>query len=115
MADTGNYIELVLSCGSWQEAQRIADHLLQKRLITRAELLPVKSKFTWKGELEAAEEISLIMLSLREFFDAVEAEVRQLHSYEAFVLRAVPVEQLSAEAIKWLREATQGLTGKISE
>ena len=99
--------EFVLTCGSWQEAQRIVDSLLEKKLIACAEFIPVKSKFSWKGKLEEAEEIKLIMLSLDDYFDKVEAVVKKLHSYETIVLKAIPVTHLSKQATTWLQEVTQ--------
>jgi hypothetical protein len=36
---TDEISEIVLSCASWQEAQRLADHLFDKKLIQTAELL----------------------------------------------------------------------------
>jgi len=99
-------IELVLTCGSWQEAQRIADSLLEKKLIACAEFIPIKSKFTWRNQLEEAEEIKLIMLGMEDDFDKVETVIKKLHSYETYVLKAIPVTHLSQSAKAWLQENT---------
>ncbi len=104
--DRANINELVLTCGSWQEAQRIVDRLLERKLIACAEFIPIKSKFSWKGQLEEAEEIKLIMLSLEDYFDKVETVVKKLHSYETIVLKAIPVTHLSSQAEVWLQEVT---------
>lgn len=99
-----NFVELVLTCGSWQEAQRIVDHLLEQRLIACAEFIPMKSKFWWKGARDEADEIKLIMESAEHYFEKVEAEVAKLHSYETFVLKSVPITKLSRTAVPWLRD-----------
>src|SRR5579859_245319 len=101
MASPNDIVELVLTCGSWQEAQRIVDQLFEKQLIVCAEFIPIKAKRTWKRHLEETEEIKLIMLSLNDYFKKVEHEVKQLHSYESFVLQALPVTQLSHQAHAW--------------
>jgi periplasmic divalent cation tolerance protein len=101
-------VELVLTCGSWQEAQRIVDRLLKKKLIACAEFLPIKSKFAWHNKLEEAEEVKLIMFSLADYFTKVEAEVKKLHSYDTFVLKAVPVGYISKAAAVWLQEVLAG-------
>lgn len=98
-----NFVELVLTCGSWQEAQKIVDHLLEQHLIACAEFIPIKSKFRWKDGLEESDEIKLIMESVSDYFDKVEAEVAKLHSYETFVLQALPITQLSSAATTWLQ------------
>lgn len=98
------FVELILTCGSWQEAQKIADALLAKRLIVCAEFIEISSKYWWKSELESRKEIRLIMHSLDEFFDQVETEVKKLHSYDVFTLQAVPLTHISKEAEQWLQD-----------
>ncbi len=101
-----NFVQMVLTCGSWQEAQKIADRLLETRLIACAEFVAIKSKYHWKEGLEEADEIKLIMESLHENFAGVEAEVAKLHSYETFVLQAIPLVSLSAAAVNWWQQKT---------
>jgi periplasmic divalent cation tolerance protein len=102
-----NFIELVLTCGSWQEAQRIVDSLLEKRLIACAEFMEVQSKYHWKGKLQDDKEIRLVMESAAHLFDSIEEEVRKLRSYEAFVLQTTPILQLSRAAGEWLDSTLQ--------
>lgn len=99
------YIELALTCGSWQEAQRIVDVLLEKRLIACAELMEIKSKYHWQEKLEGSNEIKLLMETISDNFKKIEAEVAKLHSYETFVLQALPVSHMSKDAVAWLEEA----------
>lgn len=101
MAD---FVELVLTCGSWQEAQRIADALLEKRLVACVEFLEIKSKYRWQGKLEENNEIKLIMESIADNFEKVEAAVTKLHSYETFVLQQIPITRLSKQAEAWTVE-----------
>jgi len=108
-----DFVELVLTCPSWQEAQRIADSVLEKRLVACAEFLEVKSKHWWNGHLNEAKEIRLVMRSLAENFEAVESEVARLHSYETFVLEQIPLTNLSAKAQTWLNQELNKLAGKI--
>jgi periplasmic divalent cation tolerance protein len=99
---TANFVEMMLTCGSWQEAQAIADALLDKRLIACAEFIEIKSKYSWQSRLESGNEIKLIMQSIADKFDDIEAEVAKLHSYETFVLQALPVSHISKAAKTWL-------------
>lgn len=100
-----DFVELILTCGSWQEAQRIADALLELRLIACVEFLEIKSKYHWQGKLEGSKEIKLIMTSVAHHFDTIEAEVAKLHSYDTFVLQQIPLTNLSSEARIWWAEA----------
>lgn len=98
------FTELILTCRSWQEAQRIADALLEKHLVACVEFLEIKSKYHWQGALEEAKEIKLIMESVANNFKKVEAEVTKLHSYDTFVLQQIPLTNLSTKAQSWLEQ-----------
>ncbi|HET7320576.1 MAG TPA: divalent cation tolerance protein CutA, partial [Candidatus Saccharimonadales bacterium] len=66
-----NFVELVLTCGSWQEAQRIVDVLLEKHLVACVEMMEIKSKYHWQGKAEEANEVKLIMETVEGNFDKV--------------------------------------------
>jgi periplasmic divalent cation tolerance protein len=102
-----NFVELVLTCGSWQEAQQIADSLLQQRLVACVEFMEVKSKSWWRDRLEETDEVKLIMQSVAGNFEPIETEVAKLHSYDTFVLQQIPLSNLSARAQNWLTEETK--------
>jgi len=102
MSTKTNFVELVLTCGSWQEAQKIADHLLENRLVACVEFMEIKSKYWWEGKLDEAQEIKLIMETVADNFAKVEAAVSKLHSYDTFVLQQIPITKLSQDAAKWL-------------
>jgi periplasmic divalent cation tolerance protein len=98
-----SFVELVLTCGSWQEAQRIVDHLLEHKLIACAKFLPIQSKYWWEGELNEAKEVMLLMESTAHYFDKIEEEAAALHSYKTFVLKSMPLDRLSEAAATWLQ------------
>jgi uncharacterized protein involved in tolerance to divalent cations len=78
------FVELVLTCGSWQEAQKIADQLLEQKLISSAEFLK-------------ADGIKLLMTTLAELPDAVEAEIKRLHGKKDFTLSRLPTEAVTSK------------------
>lgn len=102
-----DFVELVLKCGSWQEAQAIADRLLEQKLVACVEFLEIKSKYRWQDALEEAKEIKLVMESVAANFKKIEAEVAKLCSYDTFVLQQLPLTNLSKKARGWLAEETQ--------
>lgn len=100
-----NFVELVVTCKSWQEAELVADELLKQRLVACVEYFPIKSRYWWQGAIESADEIKLIMESVATNFSAVEAALSKIHSYETFVLQMVPVTQVSQQATAWWLES----------
>jgi len=83
---------------------------LERRLIVCAKQAPVSARYWGEGKLEQADETLLIMESAVDLFEAVEAEVAKRHSFDTFVLEALPLAGVSAKAQKWLAEnlAQQG-------
>ncbi len=94
---------LFLTCANKEEAQKIAKILLEKKLIVCAKLIDVKSQFLWKGSLDNAEEVLLIMESHESRFNDVEKAVRELHSYEQFVLVGFPITQMASGVEEWMK------------
>ncbi|MEJ0072524.1 MAG: divalent cation tolerance protein CutA [Candidatus Saccharibacteria bacterium] len=99
-----DFVEVVLTCGSWQEAQKVTDALLASKLVACVEQMEISSKNWWKGSIEQNKEVKLIMETVAGKFDAIEAEVKKHHSYDTFVLQMVPIARLSRGAAEWLTE-----------
>lgn len=97
-----SFCQLWLTVGSKQEADKIAKTLLAKHLVACVRQIPVNSDFWWRGKLDHTSEVLLLMESLMDLFDKVEAEVKKLHSYDTFVLEATPINRISKSADKWL-------------
>ena len=87
-----------------KEADALIDLLLKKRLIVCAKKIPVNATYWWEGKIEKADEIMLVMESAEEKFDSVEAELKEAHSYDTFVLTAVPMVKISKDAREWLQD-----------
>lgn len=108
MAARPDFVELILTCADQQEAEKIGQSLLKKHLVACVKFTPVFSVFRWNGEIEESKEIKISMLSMADNFDRIESEVAPLHSYDTFVLQAVPIARLNKEAADWLAENADG-------
>ena len=97
-------ILLFLACADDKEAEKISQALLQKHLIVCVKKTPFSSTFFWKGKIDKANEILLVMESVEENYEEIEKEVRKLHSYKTFVLSAIPVIKYSKGVETWLKE-----------
>ncbi len=98
------FCQLWLTCADKKEADNVTNALLVNHLIACARQMPITSDYWWQGKIESSKEVMLVMESRLDLFDEVEREVAKLHSYDAFVLEAVPVEKISKGAAKWLSE-----------
>lgn len=93
---------LYLTCANKEEAKVISNALLEAKLVTCVRSSSVSSSFWWDVKIQHDDEILLMMESLEDKFDAIEAIVTKLHSYEEYVLTAVPVLKTTPGVEKWL-------------
>jgi periplasmic divalent cation tolerance protein len=100
-----NYIIVMVTCASKEEARKISGRLLAKRLVACANILPkIESRFWWKGKLDSASELFVTMKTVRSNFKKIEAEVKRLHSYEVPEIIAVPIVSGSRDYLDWISQ-----------
>jgi periplasmic divalent cation tolerance protein len=88
------------------EAKRIAERLVSEKLAACVSMIPnVSSVYKWRGEVERAKEIMLVVKTSSEKLDQLIRRIRELHSYEVPEILALQVERGSPEYLKWLEES----------
>lgn len=95
---------LYLTCANNREAKKISERLLSEKLVFCIKRFPVSSSFLWKGKIDKAYEVLLIMDSIEENFERVRIEVAKIHSYDTFVLFSTPVSQTTEDVKKWVKK-----------
>lgn len=97
------YVVVIVTASNRKEAEKIADFLLDKRLIACANIIgPVLSLFWWTGKIKKAEEHILLMKSRLDKFKNLEKTVRDLHSYKVPEIIALPIGEGSPNYMEWL-------------
>lgn len=96
------------TCGSEEEARKLAGTLIEKRLAACVNITaPVNSVYRWKGVVEEAHEWLLIIKSRRERFEDIRAALETAHSYELPEVLAIPVLDGSPNYLTWLEDETK--------
>jgi periplasmic divalent cation tolerance protein len=85
-------------------AEKIADTLINERLIACANFYPVKSHYWWKGKLEEQSEVMVIMKTLREKYQEIEKRIRDLHGYETPEILAIDVISGYYPYLQWVEK-----------
>jgi len=65
----------------------------------------VKSIYRWKGRVESASEHLILLKTSRRRFQALEREIRRLHSYDVPEIIALPIEKGYRTYLKWISES----------
>ena len=99
---------LVLStAGSREEAESIAESLVDLGLAACVNLIPgLTSIYRWQGSIERAEEILLIIKTTEARLAALEAALRELHSYEVPEVIVLAPEGGAEDYLAWLTAST---------
>jgi periplasmic divalent cation tolerance protein len=97
------FIMVYVTTSSKAEAEKIAQTLLEERLIACANIVgPVSSHFHWNGKVDCQEEFLMILKSHADLFAGLEERVRALHSYEVPEVIAVPIVDGSKSYFDWM-------------
>ena len=96
-------IVVLMTAGDGEEAGRLAEMLVEKRLAACVQLLPeIQSVYRWQGKIERQREVLLIAKTARSKFEELEKEVRALHSYETPEIVALALDGGSSPYLEWL-------------
>ncbi|MFZ2455417.1 MAG: divalent-cation tolerance protein CutA [Candidatus Altiarchaeia archaeon] len=75
---------------SKEEAKRIAKHLLDKRIISSANIFPIESMYWWEGKITEESEHVLIAKTSDVNSRALENEVKNMHPYKVPCIIRLP-------------------------
>jgi periplasmic divalent cation tolerance protein len=96
-------IVVLSTCGSEEEAARIARRLIDSHLAACVNLIPrVRSFYRWEGKVEDSLEWLLAIKTSRERFEALRTVLEAAHSYELPEVLALPVVDGSPNYLDWM-------------
>jgi len=96
-------VEIQITCGSDDEASRIAEALVERRQAACVQQVPIRSVYRWKGRVEHDDEVLLLVKTTSARALDIEATIDELHSYDLPAVTIVPIAGGSDEYLDWLR------------
>jgi len=101
-------IIVLVTCGSQEEAVKIAHSLVEERLAACVNLVsPVRSIYRWEGKIWDEKEWILIIKTQKQRFEKLERKVKSLHSYSVPEIIGLPIIEGSSSYLDWLEEMTK--------
>jgi len=101
------YYSVYITAKDEGEARKIGKALVEEKLAACVNILPIKSIYRWKGEIEEAEEVTMFVKTKAELADEVIKRVKELHSYEVPCIVCFPIEKGYRGYLKWIEESTR--------
>lgn len=114
------FVMVTITCGTADEADRLARALVEARLAACVQSMPVSSCYRWQGEVEQATEVLLVAKTAQDLLPAIETVVGALHAYDVPEMVATPIAWTSRPYGAWLgenlcpAEAGDAIAGAIS-
>lgn len=96
------------TCKDFREARRIARALVGEKLAACVNLVRgVSSVYAWKGRIEDAREVLLIIKSRDSLSRRLLARVKELHSYSIPEVVTMPIASGNPDYLEWILESTR--------
>jgi uncharacterized protein involved in tolerance to divalent cations len=101
------FVTILTTTATEADAEMIADALLADGLAACVQMLPIRSRYLWKGEVQREAEQLLLIKTREALFEAARARIRSLHPYETPEILALPIAAGDVDYLTWIRDSTR--------
>lgn len=105
MTKDSNYGVVLVTTSSPEEAEAIANILIQEKLAACINIIPLKSLYTWEGKICKDQEYQLLIKTDLSKFSELETTIKNNHSYEVPEIIAIPIIKGSESYLSWLKHS----------
>ena len=103
-----NHIVILITTKDKKEAAKIAQVLLESKLIACANIIDgVRSLFWWQGNIDSSKEVLLVLKTKKILFKKIVAKVKSLHSYQTPEIIALPIVNGSDDYLSWVSTSVE--------
>jgi periplasmic divalent cation tolerance protein len=98
---------MLTTAGSQEEADRLAEILVTRRLAACVQITPITSWYTWQGKVNHEPEYLLLIKTAAHLYPDVESALLANHSYAIPEIIQLPITQGLDSYLGWIWENTQ--------
>jgi periplasmic divalent cation tolerance protein len=100
-----SYGVVLVTVASESEGDAISTALLDAKLAACISMTQIKSIYRWQGKIENDTEWQLMIKTDLSQFSALEAKIKEMHSYDVPEIIALPIVAGSESYLSWIGEA----------
>lgn len=99
-------MKLIMTTCPQDKAEEITDLLLEEKLVACVNRIgSVKSKYFWKGKIQADDECILFLKTTDELAGRTIKRLEKIHPYEVPEIVLLKVEDVNSSYLKWVTES----------
>jgi len=102
-----SYCVILTTTPTANEADRLAEMLVSRRLAACVQISNITSCYMWQGKVAREAECLLFIKTASHLYQEVEATILENHSYEIPEVIQLPVTQGSERYLGWVGENTK--------
>jgi periplasmic divalent cation tolerance protein len=102
-----NLIAVYTTVATLQDARRIAQALVERKLAACAQISQIESFYEWNGVLQNEPEQRILFKTTSDRYAAVESAIRELHPYELPAIHAVSIAQAFSQYAVWVENGSR--------
>jgi periplasmic divalent cation tolerance protein len=107
MDEDGDFLLVLTNLPDRNVAAKLAQRLVEARLAACVNIMSgCTSVYRWKGEVERAQEVPVLIKTRAARYPELEAAIRELHPYEVPEVIAVPVVRGLEDYLEWVAAET---------
>lgn len=98
-----DFIVVIITCPSKDNALKIKNVLLEKKLAACINIVNgVNSFFWWEGKIEEAKEVLMFIKTKKDVLKALITEVKKVHEYTIPEIIALPIIGGNKDYLDWI-------------
>ena len=102
------FILVITNLPDAASANSLAGHLVQQKLAACVNRLPgVRSIYRWQGEIEEADEVTLLIKTTQRCYGELETEIKNRHPYQVPEIIVMPIIGGSMPYLDWIAHETK--------
>lgn len=98
------YYEVKISAENQEQADKILDSLLEKKLVTGGQFIHAPARFLWKDKIQNMDYVTITSYTTSEQKEAVMEDVRETSAEEVPMMTFTLPDDLNQELRDWIDE-----------
>jgi len=103
----GKYGMLMTTFANKEQAEPVINEIIRCGLAACVQEIPIKSHYTWKGELCHDDEVLVLFKTRGDLYPELEQKLLELHPYDTPEILFLDAEKGSVAYLSWIDEQTR--------